>query len=122
MLSCAILTACRHVCKSNTIVTQTLSLHDEEVGVHAGLTHLDFCSRNNRRDEDVTNVGAEGLAGMTALRTLSLAGHRALSSAGLGFLAACSALTSLDLSGEHPQELTQRSCAIRQPLLKLRGR
>ena len=90
--------------------------------MHAGLTHLDFCSRNNRRDEDVTDAGAEGLAGMTALRTLSLAGHRALTSAGLGFLAACSALTSLDLSGEHPHKLEQGPSAMQQPLLKLQGR
>ena len=84
---------------------QPLSLHKDLAVAHAGLTHLDFCSRNNRRDEDVTDAGAEGLAGMTALRTLSLAGHRALTSAGLGFLAACSAMSSLDLSGEQPREL-----------------
>ena len=84
---------------------QLLSLRLGKTGAHAGLTNLLFCSRNKRRDEDVTDAGAEGLAGMTALRTLSLAGHRALTSAGLGFLVACSAMTSLDLSGEQPQEL-----------------
>ena len=100
---------------------QLLSLYAEEGSAHAGLTHLDFSSRNNRRDEDVTDAGAEGLAGMTALRTLSLAGHRALSSAGLGFLAACSALTSLDLSGKHALELNSGAeCGA--VLLKLRGR
>ena len=91
---------------------QLLCLHTEKTSAHAGLTHLDFCSRGNRRDEDVTNAGAKGLAGMTALRALSLAGHRALTSAGLGFLAACSALTSLDLSGEHSQKLAQGPSAI----------
>ena len=102
---------------------QLLSLHAEKGRAHAGLTHLDFCSRNNRRDEDVTDAGADGLAGMTALRTLSLAGHRALTSGGLGFLATCSALTSLDLSGEHPQKLAsfyaaRRITTPRQHLVK----
>ena len=67
---------------------------------HAGLTHLDFCSHSSRRDEDVSDEGAEALAGMTALRSLNLSGHKDITAAGLAFLANCTALTSLDLSGQ----------------------
>ena len=67
---------------------------------HAGLTHLDFCSHSSRRDEDITDEGADALSGMTALRSLNLSGHKEVTTQGLGYLEDCSALTSLDLSGQ----------------------
>lgn len=42
----------------------------------------------------------QALAGLTRLRSLNLAAHAGLTSEGLGFLAACSHLTALDLSSE----------------------
>ena len=69
-------------------------------GVGAGLTHLDFCSHSSRRDEDISDEGAEALARMTALQSLNLSGHKGITTDGLAFLVDCTALTSLDLSGE----------------------
>ena len=69
-------------------------------GVHAGLRHLDFCSHSSRRDEDISDEGSEALAGMTALQSLNLSGHKEITADGLAFLVDCTALTSLDLSSE----------------------
>ena len=73
---------------------------DQTWGTCTGLTYLDFCTRTNRRDEDVTDPGVEALSGMTALQSLNLAGHRQVSSEGLAWLVHCTAMTSLDLSGD----------------------
>ena len=83
---------------------------------HAGLTHLDFCSHSSRRDEDITDAGAEALAGMTALRSLNLSGHKEITTEGLAYLADCTALTSLDLSG--PPNLSARQYAHCRSLVR----
>lgn len=90
-------------CTTGAVVRPTLlrgSCRHVTSCAHAGLTHLDFCSRSSRRDEDITDEGAEALAGMTALRSLNLSGHKEITAEGLAFLADCTALTSLDLSGQ----------------------
>lgn len=92
---------------SGTISTDRFCLTAASCG-HAGLTHLDFCSRSSRRDEDISDEGAEALAGMTALQSLNLAGHKDITADGLAFLADCTALTSLDLSGQ--QSLLSSEC------------
>ena len=61
---------------------------------------MDFSSRSNRRDENITDEGAEAISGMTALQSLSLSGHKDVTADGLAWLVDCTAMTSLDLSGE----------------------
>jgi hypothetical protein len=63
---------------------------------------LDFCSPSHRRDENITNTGVIALAGLTNLRSLNLAGHSEVTAEGLAFLADCTVMTSLDLSGALP--------------------
>ncbi len=65
----------------------------------AGLTHLDFSSPGDRRDEFLSNTGIAALAPLTNLKSLSLAGHLQLTPEGLGFLSECTGLTALDLAG-----------------------
>ena len=65
----------------------------------AGLTHLDFCSPGNRRDTDISNGGIAALSALTNLRSLNFAGHHSIGPSGISFLAECTGLTSLDLSG-----------------------
>ncbi len=65
----------------------------------AGLTHLDFCCLGHRRDIDITNEGVTALSALTNLRSVNLAGHTDISTPGISWLADCTSLTNLDLTG-----------------------
>ena len=65
----------------------------------AGLTHLDFSSLGDRRDEFISNAGIGALSMLTELKSLNLAGHVQLTPEGLNWLSECTGLTALDLSG-----------------------
>ena len=65
---------------------------------HGAQEHLDFYGASPRREEDITDIGIQALAGLSRLRSLNLAAHAGLTAEGLDFLAACRQLTALDLS------------------------
>ena len=75
---------------------------DGSLFLAAGLTHLDFSSLGDRRDEFITNAGVGALSALTNLKSLNLAGHVQLTpEQGLGWVSECTGLTALDLSGGH---------------------
>ena len=65
---------------------------------HAAQEHLDFYGASPRREEDITDIGIQALAGLSRLRSLNLAAHAGLTAEGLDFLAAFRQLTALELS------------------------